>query len=70
MYAPMFKYGNNKIKNDAIYNRDSIDLQFIADYKIEYLIIQPSVKIPHYLESKTKTVIKDELSGVQVITLK
>ncbi|RXJ46052.1 hypothetical protein [Gelidibacter gilvus] len=70
MNTPMYKYGSNKIKNNPGLSRNSIELSFINDYKIDYIIFNPNVDVPEYLLTEVEKIITDPYSNVKVIVLK
>jgi hypothetical protein len=70
MNTPMFKYGSAKITENPSLTRASIDLDFIKDYHIEYIVFNKGAKIPDYLLPLVKRTVQDSSSKVKIVLLK
>lgn len=70
MNTPMFKYGSNILKNKTSFNRDTIELNFLKDFNIEYLIFNNGAKIKKYLKPYIIYRIEDRYSGIKIVIVK
>jgi hypothetical protein len=70
MHSPMFKYGDAKRQENSGISRKEVDIQFVKDFGIEYIVVYPGAAIPEYITPLIKKIIADDVSGLKILFLK
>lgn len=67
--SPLYKFAANKQILHGELDQNSLIIDFIKEYKIAYVIIEPKVNVPRYLQERSTRIITDSLSNLRIVCL-
>ena len=68
-HSPFYKFGREHLAARPATERAALELAFIKEYKLGYIILQPGVKLPEHLAPLVRTSRTDPFSNVTILLL-
>jgi hypothetical protein len=68
-HAPFYKFGNYKRLHEGIEDIGEIQKQFLQEYNIEYVLVEPGAQVPTSIQPLIIKTFLDDISGLKVLIL-